>query len=176
MDDRSDWINRYNSGGETKVDGFARPQWPDVAIDPANMEALVEGILAERIDWPDLVFEGEPPPDEVLEAIEMMIAMPVLQIRFAPEGCFLKTRVIIRLYLEDPEDTEDSFQEDLEVESEFCLSFTERYGVSPVVDIMGGKIVLLSTGTVSEIEPGTEVIEPERAVEWGLNGCVSDED
>lgn len=176
MSDREEWIDRYNAGDGTEPEGIDRPRWPDMRMDHANMEALVEGVLAERIDWPDLVFEGEPPPDEVLEAIDMMIAMPELQIRFAPEGCFLHARTIIRLILEDPDDAEDSFQEDLEVESEFCLSFTERYGVSPVVDIMGGKIVLLSTGTVSEIEPGTEVIDPERAVGWGMNGCGSDEE
>jgi hypothetical protein len=174
-DERNDWIERYNAGEGAEPGGFARPQWPDLLMDRANMEALVEGVLAERIDWPDLVFEGEPPPDEVLEAIEMMIAVPDLQIRFAPEGCFLRSRVIIRLYLEDPEDPEGSFQEDLEVESEFCLSFTERFGVSPVVDIMGGKIVLRSTGAVSDIEPGTEMIEPDQAVDWGMNGCGVDE-
>jgi hypothetical protein len=174
-DERNDWIERYNAGDGTEPDGFGRPQWPDLLMDRANMEALVEGVLAERIDWPDLVFEGEPPPDEVLEAIEMMIAVPDLQIRFAPEGCFLRSRVIIRLYLEDPEDPEGSFQEDLEIESEFCLSFTERFGVSPVVDIMGGKIVLRSTGAVSDIEPGTEMIEADQAVDWGMNGCGVDE-
>jgi hypothetical protein len=176
MSEREDWIRIYNAGDGSGSDGIARPKWPEVLMDRGNMEALVEGILAERIDWPDLVFAGEPPPDEVLEAIEMMIAIPELQMRFAPEGCFLKSRAIIRLYLEDPDDAEDSFQEDLEVECEFCLSFTERYGVSPVVDIMAGKIVLRSTGAVSEIEPGTEIIDPERAVGWGMNGCGSEEE
>ena len=136
----------------------------------------MEGILAERVDWPSLVFEGEPPPDEVLEAIEMMIAMPDLQVRMAPEGCYLKSRVIIRLCLDDlddPDDDADSFQEDLEIESELCLSFTERFGVSPVVDIMSGTVLLKSTGASGKLEPGTEVIDPERAVDWGLNGCES---
>jgi len=170
MDESAKWIERYDAGDDHAPGGFPLPRWPDILIERDNLERLIEGILAERIDWPALVFEGDPPPDEVLEAIEMMIAMPDLQIRFAPEGCFLKSRVIIRLRLDDPDDEADSFQEDLEVESELCLSFTERYGVSPVVDIMGGTVGLKSTGAEARLEPGTEVIDPERAVDWGLNG------
>jgi len=164
------WVERYNSGSACEPGGFPGPKWPDILIDHGNLEALIEGVLAERVDWPALVFDRDPPPDEVLEAIEMMIAMPDLQIRFAPEGCFLKSRVIIRLRLDDPDDEADSFREDLEVESELCLSFTERYGVSPVVDIMGGTIVLKSTGAEARLESGSEVLDPERAVDWGLNG------
>lgn len=171
MDDSREWIERYDAGDGRTPGGFRRPQWPDILIERNNLEHLIEGILAERVDWPNLVFEGDPPPDEVLEAIEMMIAMPDLQVRMAPEGCYLKSRVIIRLRLEDPDDDADSFQEDLEIESELCLSFTERFGVNPVIDIMSGTVVLKSTGALGKIEPGTEVIDPERAVDWGLNGC-----
>ncbi len=110
------------------------------------------------------------------ETIEMMIAMPDLQVRMAPEGCYLKSRVIIRLCLEDPDDDADSFQEDLEIESELCLSFTERFGVSPVVDIMSGTVLLKSTGVSGKLEPATEVIDPERAGDWGLNGCGSEDE
>jgi hypothetical protein len=173
MNDPEESIGRYNETGLGKPGGFPWPKWPDILIDRDNLEALVEGILAERVDWPDLVFEGDPPPDEVLEAIEMMIAMPDLQVRMAPEGCYLKSRVIIRLRLDDPDDDADSFQEDLEIESELCLSFTERFGVSPVVDIMGGTVLLKSTGASEKLEPATEVVDPERAVDWGLNGCES---
>ena len=173
MDELSEWTKRYDAGGDGESGGFRWPKWPDILIDRNNLEALVEGILAERVDWPTLVFEGDPPPDEVLEAIEMMIAMPDLQVRMAPEGCYLKSRVIIRLRLDGPDDDADSFQEDLEIESELCLSFTERFGVSPVVDIMNGRVILKSTGASGKLEPGTEVIDPERAVDWGLNGCES---
>lgn len=173
MDESAEWIERYDAGGGRASGGFPRPRWPDILIERVNLERLIEGILAERVDWPGLVFEGDPPPDEVLEAIEMMIAVPDLQVRVAPEGCYLKSRVTICLRLEDPDDESDSFAEDLEIESELCLSFTERYGVSPVIDIMSGTVVLKSTGAAMKFEPGTEVIDPERAVDWGLNGCES---
>jgi len=173
MNDPEESIGRYNETTLGEPGGFPWPKWPDILIDRNNLEALVEGVLAERMDWPSLVFEGDPPPDEVLEAIEMMIAMPDLQVRMAPEGCYLKSRVIVRLRLDDPGDEAESFQEDLEIESELCLSFTERFGVSPVIDIMSGTVILKSTGASGKLEPGTEVIDPERAIDWGLNGCES---
>ena len=174
MDDRTEWIERYGGGDHETAGGFGLPPWPEILIERENLERLVEGILAERIDWPNLVFEGDLPPDEVLEAIEMMIRVPDLQIRFSPEGCQLKSRAEILLRLEDPDDPADSFEELLRIECELCLSFTERYGVSPVVDIMGGNVVLVSSGARRELEPATEIIDPERAVDWGLNGCESE--
>ena len=59
--------------------------------------------------------------------------------------------------------------------AELCLSLTERYGVCPVIDIMSGSVVLKSTGTAMELESGTEVIDLEQAVDWGLNGNEQDE-
>ena len=175
MENREDWIKRYNGGDRDAIDRFPWPRWPDILVDRANLERLVEGIMAERVDWPDIVFEGNPPPDEALEAIEMMVAVPDMQVRLAPEGCYLKSRVVIRLRLENPDDESESFDEELDIMSELCLSFTERYGVCPVIDIMSGSVVLKSTGAETELETSTEVIDPERAVDWGLNGAEQDD-
>jgi hypothetical protein len=175
MENRKDWVNRYNGADRDAVDGFPWARWPDILIKRVNLERLIEGIMTERVDWPDLIFEGQPPPDEVLEAIEIMVAVPDLQVRLAPEGCYLKSRMVIHLRLGDPDDKKHSFDEQLDIESELCLSFTERYGVCPVIDIMSGLVVLKSTGTAMELESGTEVIDLEQAVDWGLNGNEPDE-
>ncbi|MEZ5275228.1 MAG: hypothetical protein R3F07_02465 [Opitutaceae bacterium] len=174
MDEWARWIERYNAGGGPEAEGFVRPQWPEILLTTENLERLIEGVLAERVDWPGLVFDGEPPPDEVLEAIEMMIRVPDLQVRYRPEGCSLRSKVEILLRLESPEEEDEAFEELIRVESEICLSFTERFGVSPVIDVMGGEVVLVSTGARTELAPATEILDPEWAVEWGLNGCDPD--
>lgn len=171
MDDRQRWIDRYNRGDGSTAGGGDRVQWPDLLIEPVNLECLIEGVLAERVDWPALVFDNDPPPDDVLEAIEIYIRVPDLQVRFAPEGLHLRSRAEILLRMGGPGEETDSFAETLEVKSEICLSFTERFGINPVVDLLSGKVCLVSTGATVELAPATEIIDPERAVEWGLNGC-----
>jgi len=37
-------------------------------------------------------------------------------------------------------------------------------------------VILKLTGAAMKLEPGTEVIDPERAVDWGLNGCEPEEE
>ncbi|MBE2215324.1 MAG: hypothetical protein IAE82_15735 [Opitutaceae bacterium] len=163
-------IERYDRAGAARAGArFAGVRWPDVAADEDNLARLVEGVLGARVDFareafgPD--FESEGPEHRLEEAWRR----DAVQVRYAPEGLFVRAAFTVRVRLSD-DDGEEEALESVSVDAEICLSFSTRRHARPFVDFMRGRLLRASDGAARTIDPFAMMVEPQDAVAWGLNG------
>ena len=162
-------IEIYDRAG--RVSGsFASVRWPDIAITETNLRALVEGVVTARVDVAREAFGHDLDTDALADRLEQACRHDAMQVRFAPEGVFVRARCEVRVWLLGDEGEEDE-EETLTVEGELCLSFSTRRHARPYVDFMGGRLVRASDGAARGIDPFGMMIEPQIAVAWGLNGA-----
>lgn len=161
-------VERYDrAGGGTSR--FAAIRWPDVAVTEDNLARLVEGVLGARIDFAREAFGPDFESEGLEERLEEGWRRDAVQVRYAPEGVFVRAAFTIRVRWIDDEGGEEAL-ETLAVEAELCLSFSTRRHARPFVDFMGGRITRTSDGAARTIDPFAMMIEPQAAVAWGLNG------
>ncbi len=165
-----DAIDQYNQAGKTECGGFAPVQWPDIALTEENMVLLVEGVLAERLNYAEILWGNEMDVESVDEQIEESSRLLELQLRYAPEGVYIRSRMEVMVTLLDQEMIDLESNDLVEVEVEVCLSHTEKNHTCPFVDVMGGNVCVLSDGRMIRIEAYSYLVLPEDAVDWGMNG------
>lgn len=168
----SEAIDLYDSAGERNRGGFPAVRWPDLAVERANVAKLIEGVMAAHCDFARLAFG----PDFDAEAVEELLSeswrTDAMQLRFAPEGVFVRGQLSIRFVIE-PDDVDgnaDATTETLVLTLELCLSFTHRHHTRPFVDFMGGEVRRQGDGQVKRLDPFACEISPVEAIGWGLNG------
>jgi hypothetical protein len=144
-------------------------RWPDVAVTEDNLACLVEGALGERINFPQEAFGPDFESDGLEDRLDEGWRRDALQVRYAPEGVFVRAVFTVRVRLCDEEGAEEA-TESLAVVAEVCLSFSTLRHARPFLDFMGGHIVRASDGAARTIDPFALMIEPQTAVAWGLNG------
>lgn len=149
---------------------FAGVRWPDVLLTEENLFRLVDGVLAERLDFAREAFGPDFESEALVERLEEAWRHDGLQARFAPEGVFARAVSCVRVRLVDP-DGEEEAVETLTVEAELCLSFSTRRHARPFVDFMGGRITRSGDGASRALDPFGLMVEPQLAVAWGLNGA-----
>ena len=149
---------------------FAGVRWPDVALTEENLARLAEGVLAARLDFGREAFGPDCDTDALGERIEEAWRRDARQVRFAPEGVYVRVRCSIRVRVLD-EDGQEECAELLHLEAELCLSFSTRRHARPFVDLMGGRLTRSSDGASRAIDPFGLMVEPQLAVAWGLNGA-----
>jgi hypothetical protein len=165
-------IERYDRAGAAQAGArFAGVRWPDVSVTEDNMQRLVEGVLGARIDFAREAFGPDFEPEGQEDRLEEGWRHDAAQMRFAPEGVFVRAACTVRVRLCDEEGGEEAL-ETLAVEAEMCLSFSTRRHARPFVDFMAGRIVRASDGAARTIDPFALMIEPQTAVAWGLNGSA----
>jgi hypothetical protein len=177
MDDR-EAIEHYDRAGEHArgVSAFAPIRWPDLVVDPANLARLVEGVLDARCDCARLVFgeDFDASADAVVDRLSETWRTDALQVRFAPEGVFVRARisVLVELAADEHADAPEIPEaiDTLWFTSELCVSFTQRHHVRPFVDFMSGEVHRASDGAITRLDPFAREVSPQDAVEWGLNG------
>jgi len=161
-------IERYDRAGGG-VSRFGAVRWPDVAVTEDNLARLVEGVLGARIDFAREAFGPDFESEGLEERLEEGWRRDAVQVRYAPEGVFVRAAFTVRVRLIDDEGEEEA-HEILSVEAELCLSFSTRRHARPFVDFMAGRIARSSGGAARTIDPFAMMIEPQAAVAWGLNG------
>lgn len=165
-------IECYDRAGEKHRGAHAPVRWPDLAIEPANLARLVEGVLDARCDFARLAFGEEFDAEAVGELLSEAWRTDSLQTRFAPEGVFVRGVFSVRFVIE-PDDVDgnaDAVTETLTLELELCLSFTHRHHTRPFVDFMAGEVRRAGDGPVKRLDAFACEIAPADAVAWGLNG------
>lgn len=165
----SEAIERYDhaGGGPSAL----RPiRWPDLAITTENLGRLLEGVLGARIDFARAAFGDDFSAESVDDdQLEEAWRREAIDVRYAPEGLYVRARHAVRIRLLDETGAEEA-AETLEVEAEICLSFSTRRHARPFVDFMNGRLTRVADGASQVIDPFGLMIEPEAAVAWGLNG------
>jgi hypothetical protein len=172
MDER-EAIEQYNLAGERRGPDRALGAvlWPDIAIDADNLARLAEGVLAEHCDCAQLVFGDACDSAALGDRLSEAWRTDGLEVRFAPEGVFVRSVFTVRVAVAAERDDEEPLIETLCFRSELCLSFTHRHHTRPFVDFMGGEVRRGSEETVQRIDPFAREISPVDAVAWGLNGA-----
>jgi len=164
-------IERYDRAGAAQAGSrFAGVRWPDVAVTEDNLLRLVEGVLSVRVDFAREAFGPDFESEECADRLEEAWRADAVQLRYAPEGVYARTAFTVRVRLCD-DDGEEEALESLEVEAELCLSFSTRRHARPFVDVMSGRIVRTGDGATRVLDPFAQMIEPQAAVAWGLNGA-----
>jgi hypothetical protein len=168
-------IARYDEAGAAAGRRLGPVRWPDLALDPAGVERLAEGVLASRLDLPSRAFgpdfDGAACGDRIAEAWRT----EACEARFAPEGVFVRAAFTVVVTLaEDEPGGGVMAEETLAIRCEVCLSFVERRHTRPYVDFMGGEVRRASDGAVGRLDPCAFMVDPADAVAWGLNGAAPD--
>lgn len=173
MDER-EAIELYNRAGDAANRGLGAIHWPHVSMEPATLARLVEAVLDERCDWARLAF-GETFEAEALgERLSEAWRTDAVQVRFAPEGVFVRASFTVRVEVEPEEDdvqdkeTDPPLVEVLTATAEICLSFTPRHHVRPFVDFMDGEIRRTGDAAAVRLDPFAREVSPIDAVAWGL--------
>jgi len=175
MDDQ-EAIARYDEAGRARAaaEGQLPVRWPDLALEPANLARLVEGVLGARLNFPMLAFGEDFDADACGERLSEAWRTDDLQVRYAPEGVFVRAKFSVLVELaSDPDDEDDTgAAETVWVVCELCVSFTHRHHTRPFVDFMGGTVTRASDGATRALDPFAREIAPADAFEWGLNGTA----
>lgn len=162
-------IERYDrAGGGPST--FAPVRWPDLAVTTENLALLAEGVLGARCDFAREAFGPDLDSDALSDRLEEAWRLEAMQVRYAPEGLYLRFNYTVRVTLAGDDADDDATEETLAVEGELCLSFSARRHARPFVDFMGGRILRAGDGAVRALDPFALMIEPQTAVAWGLNG------
>ncbi len=165
-----DAIDQYNQAGKAECGGFAPVQWPDIALTEENVVLLVEGVLAERLNYAEILWGNEMDVESFDEQIEESSRLLEIQLRHAPEGIYVRSRMEVMVTLGDQESIDLELGNLVEIEVEMCLSHTEKNHTCPFVDVMGGNIRVLADDRVIRIEAYSYLVRPEDAADWGMNG------
>jgi len=165
-----DAIDQYNQSGEGGCGYFPPVRWPDLLLTEENLVLLVEGVLAERFNFAEILWGNEMDVIALDKQIEESSRLLEMQLRYAPEGVYIRCGLEIMMSLVDEEGSADSASDGLvEVEVEMCLSYTEKNHTCPFVDIMGGEVRVPVDDRVVPIEAYSYLVLPEDAVAWGIN-------
>lgn len=172
MDDR-EAIEHYNEAGEKRRGAFAPVRWPDVALHAENLARLVEGVIDARCDCARLAFGDAWDEGAVGDRFSEAWRTDALDVRYAPEGVFVRAAVTVRMEIApeagDEDDGAVADVETLHFTVEVCVSFTHRHHTRPFVDFMGGAVSRSGDDTVMRLDPFGHEIAPADAVAWGLN-------
>ncbi|HEX9786149.1 MAG TPA: hypothetical protein VGA56_25910 [Opitutaceae bacterium] len=182
--DDQEAIDTYDEAGRESASArLGAVRWPDVALDGENLRRLVEGVLDEHLDIASIAL-GEGADVRLLaDRIEEAWRLDEMRVRYAPEGVFVDAAFALRVTLLSADEQEETPEAEvlLNIESELCLSFTERNQTRPFVDFMGGCVRVLDDdpdlpgqagATVvreKRIDPFALMVSPALAVKWGLN-------
>jgi hypothetical protein len=167
----TDAIDHYNQAGREECGGFAPVQWPDIALTEESVVLFVEGVLAERLNFAEILWGNEMDIESLDEKIVESSRLLEMQLRYAPEGIYIRSRMEVMVTLMDQESADFEADDILEVEVEMCLSYTEKNHTCPFVDVMGGVVRVSSDGREMQIEAYSYLVRPEDAVDWGMNGA-----
>jgi hypothetical protein len=162
-------IELYDRAGDAGT-RFGSVRWPDVALGEVNLQRLCEGVLGARCDFLREAFGPDFEAEGLEDRIEEGWRNDAAQVRFAPEGVFVRAAFTVRVAVSDEAGVVE-LEETLAVEGEICLSFSTRRHTRPFVDFMGGQIIRASDHAARVIDPFGMMVSPQDAVAWGLNGA-----
>lgn len=169
--DEQQAIELYNRAGRPRGAESRGVLWPDIDLESSNLERLAEGVLGARCNLVEIALDEDVDANALESEVDERWRTDRLEVRFAPEGVFVRASFSVRFVVEDPEEAEPrSAEETLNLYGEFCLSHTELHGVSPVVDFLHGCVGRTSDQTRTRLNPFTLRLDAVTAVLWGLNG------
>lgn len=164
-------IELYNRAGLLRGAESRGVRWPDLDLELSNLERMAEGLLGARCHLVEIALGNDFNPDVLDAQVDERWRTDRLEVRFAPEGVFVRAAFTIRFVVaSEAGDEPPEAVETVTVAGEFCLSHTELHGVSPVVDFLSGEVCRTSDQTRTRLNPFTLRLDPVSAVNWGLNG------
>jgi hypothetical protein len=174
MDDR-EAIEHYDrrGGQHAPAEGFPPVRWPDLALHPANLARLAEGVLDARCDCARLAFGEGFDRAPLRERLSESWRTDALHARYAPEGVFVRAKFSVLVEIApDPEEGDDeAASETLSFTCEICVSYSSLHHTRPFVDFMSGTVRRATEGVAVRLDPFARAVTPQDAVEWGLNGA-----
>jgi hypothetical protein len=146
--------------------GFPLPRWPDLLIESENLLRLFNGAMEQRCDFPGLILGDAFAGGD--ERVEEAYRVEAMQARFAPEGLYIRARLIRRAWVEPASSEDEELSGEAVIDGEVCLSFVPQRHVCPFIDVMGGWIRFADGREPRRIDPFGYRLERDEALEWGV--------